>query len=981
MQAKTTFLLMQQLGLNEARIASRLEQLNLVDADRQLLQNAWPSVEGQLQRFATELYAKFERSPRLKAILAHESRVARLIELQQVYLQQLFLNPLDQNYVAGRIAIGLVHHRTRVTPQWYMATYSHFLCSHVDVLLEQSSSVELGIETVIAFMKSLFFDAALVLDAYGLSEFATANSRRRGNGGHGERPEVPKSESLKRESLDRKDNSRQITRIQLSDDEVTERASFIELTEGDLTNLRSMKQIFEKAVPEVLTDFYQYIQQSAEFRQLVAPHQIDRLMQQVNSYWQEFISSNFDRAYAVSRTRVGVIHEQLGICPQSYLAGLARQVSGFLRCFPSITKHPAELIKSFFRGLIFDVTFIIDAYMESRVESLLRTEGYASQLMTGLNASIVIVDKNRQIRYANDQLVELVGIEPSLMYMMRLEDALQFKEAIAALERVLEGQFNRTSFVSRWNYNTYRVSAMELKESEEYRADVFALVLDDVSDLAKISSTIEEDGENYARLSNAVPAVLWEIDLNTNSIVMISKQSFEVTGFRAVYFLGRANAWKDQLSPEDQPKFMAALTQAIVGKVTVCEYRMIRADGQQVWLRSHFSRLADTDYRLVAITIDISDVRVAEERKMSALQLLAGGVSHSFNNALAAVLSNIELHKLESGDTSQFLYLDRALQAGHRAANVLAHLQAYAGGQRLRPSHIQLNKLIEKVILNLRASFGPLQVELRLAEELWPCYVDEVAMIGSLEQICFNAIQAIQSSDPASSLLVIRTSNLTHDQLASSEAGFGADWVELCIEDNGVGMEPTVLSKATDPFFTTHSKDQSDGLGLSMVYGFVAQSGGHLQIASDHGRGTQVRLLLPKSSRNQPNIPVSPPGPRSILIVDDDADVAMSTAHLIKQFGYQVRYVTSSHAALQALDEKQADLMLVDLLLHDGVDGQQLAIMAMKKYSGLRVIAMSGHSKFSVDPESSEVEIPYISKPFSAKQLFDALAHAFSPKP
>ena len=283
-------------------------------------------------------------------------------------------------------------------------------------------------------------------------------------------------------------------------------------------------------------------------------------------------------------------------------------------------------------------------------------------------------------------------------------------------------------------------------------------------------------------------------------------------------------------------------------------------------------------------------------QKMEAVGQLTGGIAHDFNNMMAVVISSLRLmqRRLERGDTNIQEYTDGALRGAERAANLTRRLLAFSRQQPLAPETVDANKLIAGMEDVLRRTIpASISIETVFAGGLWRTRADAQGLESALLNLAVNARDAM----PDGGKLTIETSNAFLDEAyAASHAEVAVgQYVLLAVTDTGSGMAPAVVSRAFDPFFTTKPTGEGTGLGLSQVYGFIKQSGGHVKIYSEVGVGTTVKLYLPRlASSKETETDARPPGPvghtdgqgQVVLVVEDDTDVRRLTVDMLEELNY-----------------------------------------------------------------------------------------------
>jgi CheY-like chemotaxis protein len=372
---------------------------------------------------------------------------------------------------------------------------------------------------------------------------------------------------------------------------------------------------------------------------------------------------------------------------------------------------------------------------------------------------------------------------------------------------------------------------------------------------------------------------------------------------------------------------------------------------------------------------------------MEAIGRLTGGVAHDFNNLLTAVVGNLELlERHVSSDTGRRLLA--AAQRGVTRGEQLTHsLLAFSRRQTLRPEVVNANRLIKEFADLLRRVTGEsIDVQFLLSATLDPCLIDP----GEFQSALLNLVVNAKDAMPHGGKITIQTENLRH---SASSPSIGVrdlpagDYVVVAVGDTGEGMAPDVIERAFEPFFTTKEIGKGSGLGLSQVYGFVKQSGGYVQIESEPAVGTTVRLYLRRSTAiAAPMLGPSPAaalpqsrGGETILVVEDDGDVRDVVALHLRNLGYRVLTASDGREALSSLNtDASIDLMFTDLVMPNGVRGDELARRARELRKDLRVVLTSGYPA-SAEPlvrgELAE-DVGFLAKPYKAEDLAHAIRSA-----
>jgi len=345
-----------------------------------------------------------------------------------------------------------------------------------------------------------------------------------------------------------------------------------------------------------------------------------------------------------------------------------------------------------------------------------------------------------------------------------------------------------------------------------------------------------------------------------------------------------------------------------------------------------------------------------QAQKMEAVGQLTGGIAHDFNNLLASMVSNLELMKLriamgQGADIER--YIDGALAVAGRAAALTHRLLAFSRRQTLDPRPVDVNRLVASMTELIQRTVGPaVQVDARLGEQVWTTRCDPNQLESALLNLAINARDAM----PDGGRLAIVTENIVVDDAYASQYPDVArgEYVAVSVADTGTGMTPEVAARAFDPFFTTKPIGQGTGLGLSMIYGFVKQSGGHIRIYSEPGRGTTVRMKLPRSlaSAEQDEhggaggATGDAPAGTGLLIVDDEAPLCAMLAEMMQARGYRVLQAEDAAQAMRLLDSDAAvDLLVTDIGLPGGMSGHQLAEAALHLRPSLHILFITGYAE------------------------------------
>ncbi len=362
-------------------------------------------------------------------------------------------------------------------------------------------------------------------------------------------------------------------------------------------------------------------------------------------------------------------------------------------------------------------------------------------------------------------------------------------------------------------------------------------------------------------------------------------------------------------------------------------------------------------------------------QKMKAVGQLTGGLAHDFNNLLAVIIGSLELVEPDARDAPR---LSRALKAAERGALLTQRLLAFSRKQALHPQAVAMAPLLENLSELMRHSLPTtLSLEIEVQSPAWPAWID----VGQLENALINLVMnARDAMAGRGGVIKIRTWN----QRVTRSSGQRQDMVALEVIDHGSGMSQAVKARVFEPFFTTKATGSGSGLGLSMVYGFVRQSGGRVALESAPGQGTTVRLQLPRALTEvekevAPAVDEPPPaGERLALVLEDEEDVRQTLCEQLHQLGWLTLETASGEEALQLLEASpDIALLISDLMLPGALSGADVIHTARRRFPALPVLLISGQDlRPAQNPALPEVE--WLRKPFTRAQLAQALSAAYA---
>jgi len=525
----------------------------------------------------------------------------------------------------------------------------------------------------------------------------------------------------------------------------------------------------------------------------------------------------------------------------------------------------------------------------------------------------------------------------------------------------------------------------------------FAVTIGDISGQRQNETALAESEQKFRMLLQGV------IDY---AIYMIDPQGYitnwnpggeRIKGYRADEIVGLH--FSQFYTPEDRAAGTPALALAIAARDGRYEGEgwRVRKDGTRFWASVVIDRILDSEGQLLGfakVTRDMTEKRRAEEaleqartalaqaQKMEAVGQLTGGVAHDFNNLLTVITNSLDL--LEGRvrpDPHTRRIIDSAQRAAERGARLTEQLLAFSRRQPLQPEIHNINALIEgfEAVLR-RACPEPIELEMRLAPRPLAANIDSPQFETALLNLIVNARDAMPNGGRVR-ITTGRKAIGAAEARAMSDIVPG-DYIKISVTDTGEGMPRDVLNRVFEPFFTTKEVGKGSGLGLSQVYGFVTQSGGHVAIDSKPGAGTTVALYLPANNVAAAGLPdrqsdaERAPALGRVLVVEDDPEVLDVTVEMLRTFGWEVLTAPDGPSALSVLRrDADIDVLFTDIVMPRGMNGVELAREARRLRPTLRVLLASGYpaSALPYDRGAEDGEFPFLSKPYRASDLANQL--------
>jgi PAS domain S-box-containing protein len=494
-----------------------------------------------------------------------------------------------------------------------------------------------------------------------------------------------------------------------------------------------------------------------------------------------------------------------------------------------------------------------------------------------------------------------------------------------------------------------------------------------------------------------MPMVLTDPNQDDNPIVFANKAFLDLTYYEEEEVLGRNCRFLQ--GPNTDREQVAELRNAVASKESIAlEILNYKRDGSPFWNAVFIGPVYDTSGKLLyffASQLDVTRRRETElayqqAQKMEAIGQLTAGLAHDFNNLLQVVNGNLELLATRTEDDRSLRYLERARSAAERGAKLTGQLLAFARKSRLDPKAVDVSACITGFIDVLESSLGPnVELHLSMRRGLPKAVLDAEQFEMAILNIALNARDAM----PSGGVITLSTGKVHLNGDAAARGLTSGDYVVVEVRDEGEGMAPHVVSHAVEPFFTTKTTGKGTGLGLAMASGFVQQSRGRLEIDSEEGRGTTIRMLFPVATADAndvdelPNTPAdSSPSERQrgahILVVEDSPGVLELARENLIEAGYRVSTAGTGDQGLEVfrhlLEHDRVDLVFTDLVMPGSMNGIALAKEVQALDPDVSVLMTTGYNEELVIQGPRPAGQDVLGKPYRKAELLDRVRHALN---
>ncbi|QFU18057.1 response regulator [Microvirga thermotolerans] len=502
------------------------------------------------------------------------------------------------------------------------------------------------------------------------------------------------------------------------------------------------------------------------------------------------------------------------------------------------------------------------------------------------------------------------------------------------------------------------------------------------SEKLRAEQALRRREEHQAIVLQSLPIALYTASLQEDhrQLHFTSESIERITGFEPSAFLASPDFWSSRIHPEDRERVLDQLSRLAEEGAVTLEYRWRCADGVERFFLDQTVLMRDGEGRpreFFGMWFDITERKQMEQNllhasKLEAVGRLTGGIAHDFNNMLSVVIGNLDLlRKTVQGNEKAIRRIGMALESAQHCADLTHRLLTFSRRQSLQVSTIDVNVLMPNLLELMRRTLGErINAKLQTESGIWPIRVDRAQLEAALLNLAVNARDAM----PDGGDLTITVENQVIGEGGARPAG---EFVMIAVSDTGVGMPPEVLERVFEPFFTTKESGKGTGLGLSMVYGFVQQCHGHVEVASEPNAGTTIRIFLPRCreaveiSAEAPADVAHPFGnSQHVLVVEDNPAVRQVATSTLRSLGFKVTEAETGDMAARILESsRDVSLVLSDVRMPGEMSGIDLARFIQREMPHIQVLLTTGY----FDGEERVEDLNLLYKPYRGTDLAEKI--------
>ncbi len=630
--------------------------------------------------------------------------------------------------------------------------------------------------------------------------------------------------------------------------------------------------------------------------------------------------------------------------------------------------------------------------------------------MASVPAGLLLLSEDLHVLSANRAFLESFRLREGDVLGRDLQQLVRAERLVRGARAVLEtGLAQQDGLYELYVYarrdtKPVRITMTAIHPGDDEPARLL-LIIEDLTEEERLQAARQESEQRYRDLIQGLDAIVWEADARTLTFSFVSRRAETILGYPVERWLREPDFWVKRIHPEDREAVMQVYRDALAAsRDHEYEYRAVAADGREVWLRDivHVVRDAESlPATLWGLTVDLTELKRSESalrqseeqlrqaQKMDAVGKLAGGIAHDFNNLLMVIRgdSDLMLRRLAAGHPLR-QNAEGIREAADQAATLTRQLLAFSRKQVVAPRLVDLNATVASIHAMLQRLLGE---TINLVTVTAPDLGGVKADPGQMEQMILNLCVNARDAMPDGGRLTIRTANVDLDESTArrwSDAKPGP-YVMLEVSDTGGGMDAETRSRLFEPFFTTKEQGKGTGLGLSTVYGTVKQSGGHISVESEPGRGSIFTVYLPRGAKPaavapEPRRPAEAPAPRpagetqltpgrgeTILLVEDAQRVRAVVREILEMSGYAVLEARHGAEALEVSNRHAGPIhLLVTDVVMPQMSGRELAQRLATLRPDLKGLYMSGYTDDAIVRHGVLASgIAFLSKPFTPDAL------------